>query len=72
MAVLSTKQRAKLPTSQFAGPSRSFPINDKIHAEKAIQLAPRALHAGHITPEQEAAIQAKARAKLRITKALLG
>jgi len=64
MARLSTKERSSLPSSEFAGPGRSFPIPDKVHAEKAIQLAPRALHAGHITAAQEGRIVARARRKL--------
>jgi hypothetical protein len=36
MAVLTTKQRNKLPTSTFAGPDRSYPINDASHARNAL------------------------------------
>ncbi len=70
MSLLTMGARRKLPVSQFAGPNRSFPINDAIHAQKAIQLAPRSEHAGNITPAQSAAIQAKARAKLKLIRAL--
>jgi len=35
MAVLSTADRKQLPASTFAGPGRSFPIPDKVHAQKA-------------------------------------
>lgn len=61
MAKLSSAQRNALPASKFAGPGRSFPVNDKVHAQKAIQLAPRAVKAGSITPAQETNIDAKAR-----------
>lgn len=64
MAKLTTKARKKLPKKSFAGPGRSFPIENKVHAEKAIQLAPRAVKAGSITPMQKAMIDKKARAKL--------
>ena len=38
MAKLTAKQRKKLPSSSFAGPGRSFPMNDKTHAQKAVQM----------------------------------
>jgi hypothetical protein len=39
MAKLSLRQRAKLPSSTFAGPHRSFPIPDKSHARAALSMA---------------------------------
>lgn len=38
MARLKAAQRKKLPAGDFAGPGRSFPMEDKVHAEKAVQL----------------------------------
>jgi hypothetical protein len=38
MAKLTAAQRKKLPSSAFAGPGRSFPMNDKTHAQKAVQM----------------------------------
>jgi hypothetical protein len=35
MAKLTTAQRSKLPDSAFAGPNRSYPVNDKSHAANA-------------------------------------
>lgn len=35
MAKLTTKQRNALPDSAFAGPNRSYPVNDKSHAANA-------------------------------------
>lgn len=64
MAKLSKSDRDRLSGKEFAGPHRSFPINDKDHAEKAIQLAPRSYHAGNISKSQESAIVRKARAAL--------
>lgn len=61
MSKLSTRQRKALPKSKFAGPNRSFPVNDKVHAEKAIQLAPRSEHAGNISASQEKRIVSKAK-----------
>ena len=64
MAKLNSKARGKLPKGDFAGPGRSFPIEDKVHAEKALQLVGRSVKAGNTTPAQAATIKAKARAKL--------
>ena len=36
MAKLTKGARAKIPTSKFAGPNRSYPINDADHARAAI------------------------------------
>ena len=38
MARLTAAQRRKLPASDFAGPDRSFPINDAAHAKAAKSL----------------------------------
>ena len=35
MAKLDAKARNKLKDSQFAGPDRSYPVNDKPHAANA-------------------------------------
>ncbi len=65
MAKLSAKDRAKLPASAFAGPGKSFPIEDKIHAQKALQLVGRSVKAGNTTAAQAAVIKSKARNKLK-------
>ena len=36
MAKLSAAERKKIPDSEFAGPDRTYPIEDKDHAEAAI------------------------------------
>lgn len=33
---LTAKERKKLPTREFAGPDRSYPIQDKSHARNAL------------------------------------
>jgi len=53
MAKLSKATRKKLPQSAFAGPGRSFPVNDKAHARAAIMLSRFAAN--------PAAVKAKAR-----------
>lgn len=65
MTKLTTAARKKLPGKSFAGPGRSFPVNDKKHAKAAILDAPKAVKAGSITPMQKAMIDTKARAKLK-------
>lgn len=64
MANLSAAQRKAMPASEFAGPGKSFPVNDKTHARLAISGATRAKNAGNISASTEASIKSKARAKL--------
>ena len=59
MAVLTAKQRAALPDSEYAGPGRTFPIPDKKHAKAAIMLS------GKAPPADRAHILAVAQAMLR-------
>ncbi len=56
MAKLSTKARKKLPGKSFAGPGRSYPIEDAAHARNALARA-----AQHASPELAATIKAKVR-----------
>ena len=65
MAKLTTKARKAIPSKKFAGPGRSYPVEDKAHARAAIRLAPRGVKAGNITAMQEAMIDAKARKVLK-------
>ena len=65
MAKLTKSAREQLTSSQFLGPNRTFPGNDRAHLEKAIQLAPRSLHAGNISKATEQGIIRKAKAKLK-------
>jgi hypothetical protein len=64
MAKLTSAKRKKMPKKQFAGPNRSFPINDKTHARLAISGATRSERAGNISASQAERIKAKARARL--------
>lgn len=41
MGKLSARGRRQVKASNFAGPGRSFPIHDKAHARKALQMAPK-------------------------------
>jgi hypothetical protein len=64
MAKLSTKKRKGMPKSEFAGPGKSFPVNDKTHARLAISGATRSERAGNISAATAAKIKARARRKL--------
>lgn len=55
MSRLNAKQRKAMPASEFAGPDKSFPMEDKVHAEKAVQLEKYA------SPATRAKINARAR-----------
>jgi hypothetical protein len=54
MAPLTTKSRNALPTKSFAGPSRSYPINDENHARNALSRV-----AQHGSPQLKAQVRAK-------------
>ena len=60
MAVLSSKQRNKLPDSAFAGPDRSYPIHDKAHAANAKARATQQYEAGNLSKSARDKIRAKA------------
>lgn len=57
---LTMKARNKLPASSFAGPGRSYPIPDKIHAANAKARATQAVNAGRMSAGTKAKIDAKA------------
>ena len=61
MARLTAKARKKIPAGKFAGPGRSFPIEDKNHARAALIDVGRAkgLSAG-----QKATIRSRAKGML--------
>jgi hypothetical protein len=58
MAKLTAKKRNALPSSVFAGPDRSYPIEDASHARNALARASQ-----HASPELQAKIKAKVRRK---------
>jgi hypothetical protein len=64
MARLTARARAKIPSKQFAGPGRSFPINDPTHARLAIPMAKKSRNAGNISSGTMEAIISRAKAKL--------
>lgn len=58
MAKLTSKARNQLPASSFAGPDRSYPIENASHARNALARA-----AQHASPELQAQIKSKVRRK---------
>lgn len=60
MAKLTTKQRKKLPKSEFAGPDKSYPVPDKSHAANAKARASEMENKGKLSPAEKAKIDAKA------------
>jgi hypothetical protein len=59
MGLLDKQERSAIPSKDFAGPGRSFPIENKAHAKAAI------MDSKFAPPAQRAKIVAKAKAKLR-------
>jgi hypothetical protein len=60
MAKLTSAARKKLPKSDFAGPGRSYPVEDKAHARNA-----KARAAQFASPSLKAKVDAKANKVLR-------
>ena len=56
MARLNAKARKALPSADFAGPNRSFPMNDKAHIRAAVREEKFA------SPATKARINARAKA----------
>jgi hypothetical protein len=68
MAKLTAKARKGLPKGDFAGPGRSFPVEDKKHARLAKSGASRAEHVGNISKAVERRIDQRADRVLGKTK----
>ena len=60
MAKLTTSKRNALPDSAFAGPGRSYPVEDKNHAIAAKARATQQVKRGNLSPASKAKIFAKA------------
>lgn len=60
MGKLSASHRKHLKNSQFAGPNRSFPVNDRSHAANAKARAAQMVKSGRMSKSEEARIDAKA------------
>ncbi|GAC1554390.1 MAG: hypothetical protein NVS2B5_14130 [Beijerinckiaceae bacterium] len=60
MSKLTTAGRKKLPAKDFAGPGKSYPVEDKPHARNAKARAAQAEKAGRISHSEKRKIDAKA------------
>ncbi len=60
MAKLTSKERNSLPDSSFAGPGRSYPVENASHAANAKARATQQVAAGNLSPSTAAKIKAKA------------
>ena len=60
MAKLTAKKRNALPDSAFAGPDRSYPVQDRAHAANAKARATQQVDKGNLSPSSKAKIDAKA------------
>jgi hypothetical protein len=65
MATLTTKARKALPKKDFAGPDRSYPVNDRSHAANAKARASQMEKAGKLSPSAKSKIDAKANKVLK-------
>ncbi|MHB8388054.1 MAG: hypothetical protein ACYDBH_00570 [Acidobacteriaceae bacterium] len=63
MAKLTTKARKAIPTSEFAGPNRSYPIPDREHGANAKARAAEEVKKGNLTPSTARSIDAKVNRK---------
>ena len=69
MAKLTNKARKALPAKDFAGPNRSYPVENASHARDANARASQATNAGRMSKAEEAKIDRKAdRVIARISK----
>lgn len=57
---LNAAARKAIPASKFAGPDRSYPVNDKAHAANAKARATQMVEKGKLSPAAAAKIRAKA------------
>ncbi len=60
MSTLTSKKRNALPKGDFAGPDRSYPVNDKAHAKNAKARASEMEHKGKLSSSTKDKIDAKA------------
>lgn len=60
MARLTAAKRKSMPASEFAGPDKSYPVNDRAHAANAKARASQQVNSGRMSPGTEAKIDTKA------------
>ena len=62
---LTSAARKKIPGKEFAGPDRSYPIEDKSHARNALARASQQHNAGRLSDSEYERIVGRAHAKLK-------
>ena len=67
MGTLTKKARKDLPKKDFAGPGRTYPVENRKHAEAAVLDAGVARKKGRMTKAEERRIDRKADAVLKRT-----
>jgi hypothetical protein len=67
MAKLTTRSRDKLPNKDFAGPGRSYPIEDRAHAANAKARAKQQWEKGKLSDAEYESIVKKADRELAAT-----
>lgn len=60
MSKLTNEERNKIPSSEFAGPDRSYPVNDREHAINAKARSTQMHDKGLISMRAEELIHEKA------------
>lgn len=65
MVKLTTKARKALPKKAFAGPGRSYPVQDRAHAANAKARATQMVKAGKLSSSVAVKIKAKANKVLK-------
>lgn len=68
MSKLTAAKRKKLPASDFAGPDRSYPVNDRAHAANAKARATQMENKGLLSAAMAGKIKAKANKVLKKDK----
>ena len=68
MTELTAAKRKKIPDSKFAGPDRSYPVEDHAHAANAKSRASEMLHKGKLSQSQYEHIVSMANAVLNKDK----
>jgi hypothetical protein len=64
LAKLTAKARKRIPSKSFAGPGRSYPIEDRAHAVDAKARAKQQFNKGRISKSELSSIDAKADKKI--------
>jgi hypothetical protein len=64
MSRLTSGERRALPAADFAGPGRSYPVENPAHAKLAKAMASRAVSTGRMSSGEAHKIDAKANKEL--------